>query len=247
LLGSGSTTYLADDIITSGEAIYIDDSVVLLGDVSLDSMNNGSETGNDITITGQVSGGNALSLVAGGGNVSLTDVGTNNAPLSDFSATGSTITLDTVTAGNIYLYDSGYVSGTINAKEFLRFNNVPEFDTQVSINGITSSLLSCAVPVTPVTGLQSINGSEVTKLALSLDSIANYLGGQSGLREDDREDSDSPAADAFGQSVASGGGSMNVFAKDYRLLGIEGQLEPAFEDSPYIRDGFWESDLDIRR
>ena len=92
LLGSGSTTTLNSDIVTSGEDITIDDSVLL---------------GIPVTVTLDTTNGGA---VATGANVTITGTIDNSGPLA------SALTLNGGTGGTVLLEDS---VGAISALESL--------------------------------------------------------------------------------------------------------------------------------
>ena len=73
--------------------------------------------------------------------------------------------------------------------------------------------------------------------------------GDRGGSDEDDEKANTPAMTAFGTAAKSGKGSfaLKPFASEYRLIGKEKKLSAAFEDVPYIRDGFWEHTLDLKR
>ncbi len=251
LIGPGATTTLADNLVTSGESIFIDDSVVLLGNVLLDTTAGGSvSTGGDIVITGPVFGPGSLDAVAGtAGEIGLSVAGSEGSQLQSIALSGANVDAGTVFADDILIFDSARATGTLIAGSTLAFENVLAFNVTATVAGVSGPDLACNVPVDPLTGRQFINGAQVFAATGDLDNVLNYLsarGGTSWVRSDD-EDTDTAAGEAFRTDQSRGGNVTNTFNKDYRLLAKEGQLEPVFEDNPYIEDGFWESELDIRR
>ncbi|WP_413160311.1 CHAT domain-containing protein [Capilliphycus salinus ALCB114379] len=87
LTGSGETTILNADIITAGNPITINDSVVVgVNTVNLDTTNNLNQPGANITILGTVNGTNpnieTLNLTAGVGDVNFNNAIGNLIPLS---------------------------------------------------------------------------------------------------------------------------------------------------------------------
>ncbi|MEY2976207.1 MAG: hypothetical protein RLZZ435_344, partial [Cyanobacteriota bacterium] len=106
--GSGSTTTLNADITTTGTPIYINDSVILGANTTLDTTYYGSlPSGADITITGDMngtSGTEALYLYAGSGAIDLQGaIGTNTA-IGGLTLQGSGINLPsaiTIAGGNL--------------------------------------------------------------------------------------------------------------------------------------------------
>lgn len=65
LNGSGATTRLNGNIITRGNAITINDAVLLSADALLDTTDGGSVRGGDITLNGPLSGSNSLTVRGG--------------------------------------------------------------------------------------------------------------------------------------------------------------------------------------
>jgi len=106
--GSGHTTTLSTDMITAGAAININDSVILAGDIHLDTTNGGGTPGGaDIGITGTVDSDtatsfHALTLTAGTtGHASIGGaMGSTNA-LGNFTiASAALATLPQITTGS---------------------------------------------------------------------------------------------------------------------------------------------------
>jgi len=127
--GAGATTTLLADIITQGEAITINDRVVVLGDILLDSTDNNTfATGGDITVGFQPVGGAAiddainahssggeLTLRAGtGGEITLADVGETQ-QLEEIDARGASISLTAVNTSGSQVY-----TGPVTLTEQLR-------------------------------------------------------------------------------------------------------------------------------
>jgi len=119
LEGPGATTTLNANIVTSGTAITINDTVVLGTPVAilLDTTNGGaSAAGADITITGAVNdnteGTSTFTLTAGtGGAVTLAGIG-GTTPIGALAITGNTVNLGgavTVAAGDTITITNGGV------------------------------------------------------------------------------------------------------------------------------------------
>ncbi|NQU75736.1 MAG: hypothetical protein HQ546_05420, partial [Planctomycetes bacterium] len=119
--GPGATTTLNADILTEGNEIVISDTVTLgtPGTVTVDSTYNGA-AGADITIVGAVNDDTAdttaFVLDAGDGEVILQDAVGGTAAPSSLTATGDVISVDAITAGDVYLTaDDMVLSGAITA------------------------------------------------------------------------------------------------------------------------------------
>lgn len=108
IFGAGATTVLQANIQTAGTAIFINDSVRLDTDASLNTTFNGNPAGNDITITGAINslaGNNfGLTLRGGtGGNIDILSTIGNTQPLSDIiiPSANNAIFRNTVNVGSI--------------------------------------------------------------------------------------------------------------------------------------------------
>ena len=108
IFGAGATTILQANIQTAGTAIFINDSVRLDTDASLNTTFNGNPAGNDITITGAINSLAAnnfgLTLRGGtGGNIDILSTIGNTQPLSDIiiPSANNAIFRNTVNVGSI--------------------------------------------------------------------------------------------------------------------------------------------------
>ncbi len=90
--GSGATTFLNAPIVTDGDNVTIDDSVIVGAGASIDT---GAGPGN-VLITGAVDGANALPITAGAGTVTLLQTVGSTTPLASVAFSGSAINLPSV-------------------------------------------------------------------------------------------------------------------------------------------------------
>ncbi|MCW5775193.1 MAG: filamentous hemagglutinin N-terminal domain-containing protein [Phycisphaeraceae bacterium] len=90
--GSGATTFLNAPIITDGDNVTIDDTVIVGAGASIDT---GAGPGN-VLITGPVDGANALPITAGAGTVTLQQALGSTTPLASVAFSGSAISLPSV-------------------------------------------------------------------------------------------------------------------------------------------------------
>lgn len=160
IIGAGNTTTLNADIITAGNPIFIDDSVILSTDINLDTTAQG-QPGADITITGTTEGTNqateSLNLTAGIGNVSLQDSVGANIALNDFNLTSA----DTFTSQGI-----NATTVTLTADE-------------IDLNGGNNSLNATEIVLQPFDTTQnlSLGGNDNSSAALDLTATElNSLG-----------------------------------------------------------------------
>jgi len=90
--GSGATTFLNAPIVTDGDNITIDDTVIVGAGALIDT---GAGPGN-VLITGTVDGANALPITAGAGAVTLQQAVGSTTPLASVAFSGSSINLPSV-------------------------------------------------------------------------------------------------------------------------------------------------------
>jgi len=120
--GTGATTTISQDIVTQGQPILIDDSVIVAGTPTLDTTDGGAfAAGANVTITGTTNAdvtNRSLAIDAGtgagaGAAVLQGAVGTGSGlqPLDSLTITGGTISLPVVTTAGLQAYNGATTVG----------------------------------------------------------------------------------------------------------------------------------------
>ncbi len=175
--GSGATTNLYDNIVTTGLLIEISDSVRLFADVLLDTTDGGGFAGDDIHILGTIdadaaANNRSLTLTAGtSGSVLLDDAVGSQEALQNFEVTSADDvdlngTVDTQAA--ISIHDANAVNIKANADLTA--------GTSLTINNVTTVDLADNVDLTAQNGLLDV-ATGVGTINLSGDATTNIIDG----------------------------------------------------------------------
>ncbi|PHV62269.1 CHAT domain-containing protein [Cyanobacterium aponinum] len=138
--GSGTTTTLNANITTQGNAITIDDNVILGDDIILST--NSARGSADIDILGTIDGNHDLTLNANGSNILIEGAIGSSQILNNLETNSSLVTLDgnSVSTNNSQIFNSDLQLGkniSFNTPDSFRSGNVNSDGTNLNISAQT--------------------------------------------------------------------------------------------------------------
>ncbi|MBD2392936.1 CHAT domain-containing protein [Cyanobacterium aponinum FACHB-4101] len=138
--GSGTTTTLNANITTQGNAITIDDNVILGDDIILST--NSARGSADIDILGTIDGNHDLTLNANGSNILIEGAIGSSQILNNLETNSSLVTLDgnSVSTNNSQIFNSDLQLGkniSFNTPDSFRSGNINSDGTNLNISAQT--------------------------------------------------------------------------------------------------------------
>ncbi|WP_342596687.1 CHAT domain-containing protein [Cyanobacterium aponinum UTEX 3222] len=138
--GSGTTTTLNANITTQGNAITIDDNVILGDDIILST--NSARGSADIDILGTIDGNHDLTLNANGSNILIEGAIGSSQILNNLETNSSLVTLDgnSVSTNNSQIFNSDLQLGTnisFDTPDSFRSGNINSDGTNLNISAQT--------------------------------------------------------------------------------------------------------------
>jgi len=255
IVGLGNTTTLQANIQTAGTAIFINDSVQLDTDASLNTTAGGNVAGNDITITGainSIAGDNfGLTLRGGtGGNIDIQNTVGNAQALSDilipsarnvdFDNTVNVTGAITFTSANDIIFRNTVTAGgaiTVTAANNVNFENTVAAGSVSQAAGTGTTLFRDNVTTTTASGV-NITSSAITLDGLTIDSTTGNgtvrFNGPVTLSTADVTVTTGTGAITFENTI---NGGVNLTLTGSGLTTLNGQVGGAAELTSFTVDG----------